>query len=245
MSVDRVIDRLKNITFECDDGHKLDHFMAVYNHGLNAVKETQEEISKEEEDAILIACLLHDVDDSKFFSTTNNENARRIMEECNISESCIELVCEMIDLVSCSKNRSSDCEEKWKLIPRDCDRLESVGVIGMYRAYVYGATKGRGIYSKTSKHPETMEDIKKLIDDNRFNSYSGGSDTLMDHMLDKVLHICRKKYLKSENPYVLRVAKRRKTQLHHIILLLPAIVRLEREKEDHEKLGVFLEKMLL
>lgn len=70
---------------------------------INAV-DLEESLSDEYKDCIVIASLLHDVDDKKFFNTIDYQNARDIIKR--IPKMCAfeDLIIEMIDLVSCSKN---------------------------------------------------------------------------------------------------------------------------------------------
>src|SRR5204863_4319085 len=82
---------------------------------------------------IILAALLHDADDRKFFGDSNYKNARYLLRK--IPEGDVELVVHMIDLVSTSKNGNSTpvASSGWLLIPRYCDRLEAVGKIGIER----------------------------------------------------------------------------------------------------------------
>ena len=66
-----------------DSSHGIVHAIAVLNHSREALK--HEELSKDEIQAIKLAALLHDADDSKFFpNNTNNENTRHILKELDL-----------------------------------------------------------------------------------------------------------------------------------------------------------------
>ena len=125
---------------EIDDGHGINHALAVLNHAKNAL--TVSSTPKEEckQNAVLYAALLHDADDRKFFpNSRDNKNVRYILETVLPGELKIhKLVLRMIDLVSCSKNGNSvdgiDEDEMWMLIPRIADRLEASGPTGVLRA---------------------------------------------------------------------------------------------------------------
>ena len=236
--IDLIIDKIKLLSFEDDIGHGINHFIRVYNHGLECIK--YEDLNKDQEQAILIACLLHDVDDHKFSNNKNNETAIKIMQECNYDN--IELVCQMINLVSCSKNGCSDYDPKWMLIPRDCDRLEAIGAIGIFRAYLYGVYTNRPIYSTTTPAPNNMKDLKLFATEDRFSNYKSNSESLIDHLYDKILHIGLEKNLKSCNKYIKKEAKLRNYETIYIIMHIKEICP---TNEDHEELKKYLKEQIL
>ena len=106
-----------------DTGHGLDHALAVLNHANNALQ--YEDLPDDTKQAIQLAALLHDADDSKFFPDNNdNQNARYILREIGAENELAELVIKMIELVSCSKNGNTVVKPEWLLLPRFADRLE-------------------------------------------------------------------------------------------------------------------------
>jgi uncharacterized protein len=130
--------------------HGIQHAISVMSNAKNCmiankiiINDKTIELSHEEYKAILLAALLHDADDKKFFpSNKNYENLRYILEGEN--DNLINLVVTMVDLVSSSKNgdRIPDFikDKLWMLIPRYADRLEAIGMIGIERCYKYGKT---------------------------------------------------------------------------------------------------------
>ena len=87
--------------------HGYPHAMEVMHHARNGNCVYPHTLSFHKTISILLAALLHDVDDEKMFPrNTQCENARAILEQIRFP--CIELVIEMIGLVSFSKNGISD-----------------------------------------------------------------------------------------------------------------------------------------
>ena len=130
------------LRYDLPSDHGYDHFIAVFLHAHNAIRE-ESQLSSHERTCILLAALLHDVDDRKIraYFHANMENeirypmASSILDEagCSIYR---DLVLEMIALVSTSSNGNRNAlphEQRWKFIPRDCDRLEALGMIGVKR----------------------------------------------------------------------------------------------------------------
>jgi len=165
-------------------------------------KNTVFELTNDEKKSIQLAALLHDADDKKFFPNNNNyENLRNILE--GETENFINEVVVMVDLVSSSKNgdRIPDfvVGKEWMLIPRYADRLEAIGLIGIERCYQYGKTTNNHLYVSTTPRPTTINEIWNYASEERYNKYSGTSDSMMDHYFDKLLRVTlfpiRNKYL--------------------------------------------------
>lgn len=131
-------------------GHGFDNFIAVGDHAVKALE--YEDLSDYIKLQIELAAYLHDVDDQKIFpNSINYQNARKILNEIfadiNFAETFEEItiksnniidgIIQMIEIVSCSKNGDSEPSERWMAIPRDCDRLEAIGKIGIQRCYEY------------------------------------------------------------------------------------------------------------
>jgi uncharacterized protein len=149
--------------------------------------------------AVQLAALLHDIDDRKFFPTSQNlDNARAILNQCyhgQEHEALRSLVLEMIHLVSCSSNgnsRDSVPEGKeWMLIPRYADRLEQIGPIGIVRTYQYTVHKGRPLFTGDTARATTEEQLAEIARPEMFERYQvrKTSDTMIDHFYDKLLHV--------------------------------------------------------
>lgn len=103
----RVLNHLKQF-FEdnshIDPTHGLAHAKAVYEHANRAC--CNADITAVETMEVLIAALLHDVDDRKYFPSQQHtyENAWRILAAAGVPEASWDNILFMIDAVSCSKN---------------------------------------------------------------------------------------------------------------------------------------------
>ena len=116
--------------------------------------------------AVLLAALLHDVDDRKYFQSVDDgsdpyPNARRILTSIDhLSADTINATLAMIALVSCSANGNTvpaDIAATGRhhyLIPRWSDRLEAVGAVGVVRCYQYTVAKGQPLSRYFHPHTE-------------------------------------------------------------------------------------------
>jgi uncharacterized protein len=209
------IDKLNKLLTEnkVSECHGLNHAESVMNNAFYALKAQDYKLTDEEKDSVLLAALLHDADDRKFFpNNQNNENLRIILEDK--SAEFINLVMSMVDLVSSSKNGDSipeNVQEKeWMLIPRYADRLEAIGVIGIERCYKYGKIKNpiAPLYLEITERGFTESELWEIATIERYNSYTGNSISMIDHYYDKLL---RASIFPIQNPYFnIECDKRRK-----------------------------------
>lgn len=199
-------------------GHDYEHFAIVRNHALKAL-EYEHDLNKCQHLQVELAAFLHDADDTKIFPYSKNyENARKILNESlpDVVEGLekqifIDNVIQMIALVSCSKNGDSEPPFPWMAIPRDCDRLEAIGHIGIKRCMEYNNSIGRPFHVDTTIRVTSFDDVWKVAVPERFISYQNGakSKSMIDHYYDKLLHIGNPDRLKSQNKYILDEAQKR------------------------------------
>lgn len=207
-----------------DSGHGIDHALMVMEHCALALQSRAEDqgslrthvpfLSDFQKFSILLAALLHDADDGKFFPHSRDyENARQILRQVipTVQTACTdpyrssELIIEMIDLVSCSKNRNRTVTDQWKLIPRDADRLTALGKLGIYRCYVYSRGKKNPLFTPHTQRAQNEQELfQNIAPPHRFEQYQGRSDSMMDHFYDKLLHIHQ---MSSGFPYFLQKAQ--------------------------------------
>lgn len=195
-------------------GHGYQHCEDVLNNADRALTSFPE-LSEIQKLAIRLAALLHDVDDRKIFNTTNYANARGILHQVipiGIYVDMMNLVIELISLVSCSSNGNSIVEEKWKLIPRDSDRVEAIGNIGILRAYLYTVHIHRPLICDSTPLVTSEDDIWKIATPERFEEYLKHkcSVSMIDHFYDKMLHICT---MQSGAEYLIKLAETRKQEM--------------------------------
>lgn len=176
--------------------HGIEHARIVMYHAFNAL-EDYPDISEEDKLAVLLAALLHDADDGKFFPTHHNyENLRRILRDNGKSPAFIEKVAYMVSIVSASKNGDNIPPEvvgkEWMLIPRYADRLEAIGMIGIERCLTYTINVSKmPLYIATTPRPTTEKEIWALATEERYAQYSKGakSKSMIDHYYDKLIRL--------------------------------------------------------
>lgn len=123
---------------------------------------------------VLLASLLHDIDDYKIFKTKNYANATKFLDATTLADEHKHIVLKMISLVSYSKNKNTipDDLPKWMLIPRDADRLTGGGRTGIERTLAFNennAEYGRCLLvvddrKMFASFPVTAEDIQSKFD---------------------------------------------------------------------------------
>lgn len=201
-------------------GHGYDHFIAVRDHSILALE--HENLSEREKLQVELAALLHDIDDEKIFPQSKNyENARFILnkslKDIDDKDNFIEVVINLISLVACSKNGNSDPPEPWMAIPRDCDRLEAIGQIGIDRCLEF---KGGPYHVDTTPRASILEEVWNIATPEKFEGYMKGkrSISMIDHYYDKILHIGKPEALKSQNKYILEEAARRNDLMAQFVI---------------------------
>ena len=177
-------------------GHGLAHCLRVYKNAKKALEFTRcSEVTPDQYLAVLLAALLHDADDRKLFTSQGNENASFILGGANLFTDLYVpfLVLKMIDLVSCSTNGNSVSVSvpTWMYIPRDSDRLEAIGEIGILRAYQYTVSVGRPLATPETQRARTEEELARIATTERFQQYLRVKESvsLIDHFYDKIMHI--------------------------------------------------------
>eukprot|EP00756_Hemistasia_phaeocysticola_P058840 Hpha_TRINITY_DN35502_c0_g1::TRINITY_DN35502_c0_g1_i1::g.84489::m.84489/K06950/K06950; uncharacterized protein len=175
-------------------GHGIDHAVTVYHNATRAVVQTP--LHPQHAHAVVLAALLHDADDRKLFpahgdSGRSQPNANRILEECSVDVEVSQLTVSLIAAVSCSSNLNSSVPpgQEWRLIPRDADRVEAIGEIGIVRAYQYTRDTGGPMFQESTPRASTESDLALIATPERFAGYRGKSASFVDHFYDKLLHI--------------------------------------------------------
>ena len=165
--IENVMKYIESMFQDNADGHDAAHSLRVYRNALH-LADCYPDCDKR---IVLLAALLHDVDDHKLFDTENNAHARRFLETQNLSTEEIEQICSIINNVSFSKNRGKSPESIEGKIVQDADRLDALGAIGIARTFAYGGKNGRSLeeslqhfYDKLLllKHEMNTEEAKRL-----------------------------------------------------------------------------------
>jgi uncharacterized protein len=185
---------------EIKASHGMDHILRVYEHTVQAIACHVPPLSSISSMEIMIAALLHDADDSKYFPNQNTryENASFLLHKAEVPNVSCENVLRMISLVSCSSNGNHVPDDIRKsenyslLIPRWADRLEAVGAIGLVRCFQYNQEHGAPMSSPESPRATTEASVWNNATPARFDAYiasGGASSDMISHYYDKLLHV--------------------------------------------------------
>jgi uncharacterized protein len=182
---------VKNCISPC---HGIEHAKTVMYNAWEALKDYPE-LSKDNKLAVLLAALLHDADDGKFFpSHKNNENLKLVLQKKG--KPFVDTVEYMVNLVSSSKNGNSIPDDvvgkEWMLIPRYADRLEAIGLIGIERCLTYNLKISKPLFLPTTPRPTTEKEIWAIATKERYEraiAEKNTGESMIDHYYDKLLYI--------------------------------------------------------
>jgi len=180
--------------------HGIEHAKTVMYHAWCALEafeiDNKIKILDEDKIAVLLAALLHDADDQKFFPENKNyENLRSILVLNGKSPEFIDKVVYMVSIVSASKNGDTIPpaiikSNEYLLIPRYADRLEAIGLIGVERCHTYTKNvSNEPLYLESTPKPKSEEEIWKFATMERYKAYKGKSASMIDHFYDKLLRL--------------------------------------------------------
>ncbi len=152
-----------------DSGHDWWH--------IERVRKIAHYINKEEKIAdgfiLEIACLLHDIADSKFANGNIEHGYSQIsdfLDKSGISEIRDHII-EIIRNVSFSTiNKTGNLNDPVLLVLQDADKLDAIGAIGIARAFNYGGFRNNPIYIPGEKK-------------------EGNSKSTIGHFYDKLLKL--------------------------------------------------------
>ena len=154
-----------------------------YFHTLRVVK-LAKQIAQEEnanQEIVVLAALLHDVDDIKVSPNTNKnkDNARRFLKENHVDEDTINLICEIISEISYKGVDTVPGKTLEAKIVQDADRLDALGAIGIARAFAYGGNHNRMMYDP---------DIEPHLNMNE-EEYRNHVSTTINHFYEKLFNL--------------------------------------------------------
>lgn len=232
--ISAVLKTTKELVDSCvdEEGHDFSHVCAVTSNAQRMILHSPLTLTATQKEAILLASILHDVDDPKLFPGHEcQENARIILDSHlePYEQEQKNLVLFMIDIVSASKNGNHnhgiDLDTEWMLYPRYADRLEGIGRVGIKRAKLYSLHTGRPMYTDLTKRATTEEELWEIATPERFLDYINKRKchpyTHIDHFYDKVLHIGKPEVFEGvcKNSYVLEEAAKRHREVVDYILM--------------------------
>lgn len=135
--------------------------------------------------------------DSKNYSTPVEELfpvARDLLTKAGFTH-YIDDVIEMIDLVSASKNGNTHNlppDQLWKLIPRECDRIEALSLTGLMRLATGTYRAGYSLIAKDTPRPLNHAELLQVMKSRPFEKYQasqGLTRSTMDYYYDKIFHL--------------------------------------------------------
>ncbi|KOO48959.1 HD domain-containing protein [Viridibacillus arvi] len=147
---------VKDIYNQFDASHDWQHIERVMQNA-KAILKTEPSADIE---LVELAVLLHDVSDSKY--TDSKENELRILQQLNISEKRQQTIREIIASVSYNGGNQLEATSIEAQIVRDADRLDAIGAVGIARTFAFGGAKGRKLYDdqEEARHNMSVEDYR-------------------------------------------------------------------------------------
>lgn len=140
-------------------GHDLAHSMRVLRNAVEIAR-TEDGVDFE---VVVLASLLHDVDDRKLFRTENFGNARRFLESEGVEPERAERIVRSVSEVSFGANGSASPSSIESAVVRDADRLDALGAIGVARTFAYGGSVGRPLDDSIRHFGEKLLLLKDLM----------------------------------------------------------------------------------
>ena len=136
---------IQKIFKDNSDGHDANHSLRVYKNALQIAKAYPECNMM----VVALSSLLHDVDDHKLFDTKDNMNARQFLKSHDIGNDDIELICQIINGVSFSKNKEKHPE---------------IDVLGSLSAIISGDLTNRGCKIDIESGYQLLSHMERLGD---------------------------------------------------------------------------------
>jgi uncharacterized protein len=188
-----------------NDGHGFDHIERVC---FLAKKFAKTEHANQ--DTVILACLLHDVDDYKLFgeeSAKNLSNAKKILHNFNVDHEKQLAVIEIIKTMGYGKYlsgiRPNTVEGK---VVSDADMCDAIGAEGILRAHAYNLSKGSPFFDKTIPPNDVKLSAQEYI--------TATPNHAIQHFFDKLLKIPSIMMTKSGQK---EAKKRQKTMIDFLV----------------------------
>lgn len=175
---------IKTVFSKTDKAHDYMHSYRVYKNALNILSSI-EEANRE---IVVLAAILHDVDDKKLFNLELKKNID-IWFEQNPSE-FEKQIRKAISEVSFSNGIQPTFIESE--IVQDADRLDAIGAIGIARVFTYGGKIGRDIYiedgmSSISHFDEKLFKIKNMMNTKKAKEIAEERDAFMYQYVERFM----------------------------------------------------------
>lgn len=174
--------KVKELMAGDNTGHSFDHVERVYHTAIDLCN--QEDANME---VVALAALLHDADDYKLFGqecADNLTNAKRIMNECNVTDDVQTQVCQVIANMGYNKAlkgiRPQTIEGK---IVSDADMLDAIGANGIVRCMAFALARCETTVFDAEVWPNPDMSAEEYKKPNR------KSDNFINHFFEKLLKL--------------------------------------------------------
>jgi len=174
--IQKAIDYITELFARDFSGHDAAHTLRVWQ---LAVRLAREEGADQE--TVALAALLHDADDRKLSPATceGKLRARTFLEKEGLPEPKIKKILTIIGQVSFRGTDSVVPDTLEGKCVQDADRLDAIGAIGIGRAFAFGGSRGRTMYTPGDA-PEDLPDGA---------AYEARSGSTVAHFYEKLLHL--------------------------------------------------------
>jgi uncharacterized protein len=191
--INKAKEYIKEIFKDDSSGHDIEHSLRVYKNAMeitNNIEKTNSE-TKLNKFIILLAAILHDVDDYKIKNYDKEnpyKNLLNFIEKNNVKID-IDLIKEIISDVSFKAGETKKPKTIEGQIVQDADRLDAIGAIGIARAFAFGGSRNRKIYDNN------IEDLYKRnfetfnMDNVSFEQYKNDKKDTVTHFYEKLLKL--------------------------------------------------------
>lgn len=206
---------------QIEENHGIYHSIRVRDSVRRYINASPDALTPAHIKSLEYAALLHDVDDRKFFPNNKKlENAEMLLSSFEDADINIPLILRIIKLVSFSENGNEENlpeDDRWMYIVRYCDRLESIGELGILRSYSYSIFIDRPFFREDTPRPTTYEEVLKISRE-RYPLFLQRkcSNSMIDYFFDK-LFIVSEDLSKNPNSYISQEAQRRKNILKNYL----------------------------
>ncbi len=162
-------------------GHGFDHVERVYHLAMQLAK--KEEADQE---IVMLASLLHDVDDYKFVGIENSKkllNAKKIMQKAGVLPIQQEKVCDIILNMGYSNVlKGIRPKSKEGVIVSDADMLDAMGAVAIVRTIEYACSKNGKIFDPMVFPLSNLSALE-------YQNMSDGQAPAINHFFDKLLKL--------------------------------------------------------
>lgn len=174
--IDLTVDFVKKTLQNAEGGHDWWHIERVWKNAITIAQSENVELI-----VVTLAALLHDIADAKFHNGDEEigpTRATQFLQSIHVEDDIIKHVEKIIRNISFKGGNFTTTFNSPELaVVQDADRLDSLGAIGIARAFNYGGFKNRELYN-----PAIAPDLEMTKE-----SYKKSSAPTINHFYEKLL----------------------------------------------------------